>query len=65
MCRIETGHVDLESHAAFVRAAFMNPETHLWKAGFYSVREEDAANPGGPLAFVTYVAQPNQDLPAH
>jgi hypothetical protein len=63
ICRIETQHADLDTHTTFVRAAFMNQDTQLWNGGFYSVREEDNASADGPLAFVTYLAQPDQNLP--
>jgi hypothetical protein len=63
LCRIETRHLDRESHVEFVRAAFMNPDTYLWNGGFYSFREDDNATGDGPMEFVTYLAQPNQSLP--
>jgi hypothetical protein len=63
LCRIETSHEDPSHYRAFVRAAFLDPETQLWNAGMFSTRSSDEAAPGEPLVMVSYLAREGQALP--
>ena len=63
MCRIETSHKDMEHYHAFVRAAFMTPETEIWNSGTISTPLRDDTAPGEPLVMVSYVGREGHDLP--
>lgn len=61
MCRIETVHEDPESYQQFVKGAFLDPETKLWNAGFFST---PLTNPvDGKLVIVSYLARDGEELP--
>lgn len=61
LCRIETSHADLMSYQRFVQGAFMNPETRIWNAGFFSSPPVQGDN--GQLVATMYVAREGEPLP--
>jgi hypothetical protein len=64
MCRIETGHQNVDDFQSFVSQAFVKPESRMWNAPmFLTPLDEKAAEHGGPLVIVAYVAREGRELP--
>lgn len=63
MCRIETIHPDVSHYHAFVRSAFIEPETKIWNAGTSSSLLSGEPAEGGSLVTVSYLARDGHDLP--
>lgn len=61
LCRIETTHSDLESYRRFVQGAFLDPETRVWNAGFFS--SPPVQDERGELVATMYLAREGEPLP--
>jgi hypothetical protein len=63
LCRIETTHEDAVRYDAFVKAAFLDPATHMWNTTGYVTRLGEDTSAAGPIRTVAYVAREGHGMP--
>jgi hypothetical protein len=64
LCRIETGHPDLNEFRTYAHAAFLDRETRVGTSGgFASLIGEPPAG-AGPVAGVAYLAREGKEMPS-
>jgi hypothetical protein len=63
LCRIETTHEDAIRYDSFVKAAFLDPATHMWNTTGYVTRLGGDTSAAGPIRTVAYVAREGHGMP--
>jgi hypothetical protein len=60
MCRVESSHANPMEAQAFMKAAFLDPETQIWNSGGFSAPLDDVPGSDGKVETVTFIGRAGQ-----
>jgi len=57
LCRVESTHDSQTKEDAFLKAAFLDPDTQIWNSGGFSAPVGDQPGPDGRIEIVTFIGR--------